>query len=112
MVKTIRSKECCHLSSLQKPIYDRIKGELKTLLRHGELIHYKAGQVIFYEGHLPCGFFFLKTGIVNAAHEECLLGLAHLIANTPYCTTCAAKSNVDVVFVGKSAVSKFLTEVL
>lgn len=109
---------CCPLDPKKEALYARISGSLDCLAESGNCLHYRKGQVIFYEGHHPCGFYFLKKGKISFLAESTpkgdkrpcrphdrLLGLAHLISDTPYCATCTAAEDVDIFFVPKSAVT-------
>lgn len=111
---------CCSASKTDKARYCQIKRKLTYLISKGSLIHFKKGQVLFYEGHLPCGFYLLKKGEVSLFHtctngpskedseQDRLLGLVHLLSNTPNCFTCRAEDNVQVIFFPKVLVLEFL----
>ncbi|HLG18440.1 MAG TPA: cyclic nucleotide-binding domain-containing protein [Bdellovibrionota bacterium] len=75
---------------------------------------YKAGQVLFYRGHLPYGLFVIHEGAVELRITEkdlhaplkagpgAMLGLASLVANQPYPLTALVVNDVLVSFTEKS----------
>ena len=78
-------------------------------VKEGELLHFKKGQVLFYEGHLPFGFFLLNKGtVLPPPMEDKTLGLLHLLSGTPYCSTCTAASDIEVLFFPKTLVFSHL----
>ena len=104
-----KPKPCCEPSEKILPIYQRIKNHLKKLISQGEMLHFKEGQVIFYDGHLPTGFFLLQEGRVSPEwFADNLLGLTHLLENNPYCITCKAATDVIIHFIPKATVLHFL----
>lgn len=119
----MQSSHCCRPSPKQEKAYNRLRDSLDQLINDGNPVHYRKGQVIFYEGHHPCGFYLLKEGRVSLKEsaagtrpkihptEDKLLGLVHLLSETPYCSTCTAEEDVDVVFIPKTAVMQRYNEV-
>lgn len=112
---------CCVISGREEKIYESIKDHLEEIKSQGENLSYAKGQVVFYEGHSPFGFFLLKKGEVVLSSEvdspglvggrkkhDNFLGLVHLVSDTPYCTTCKAMGDVEVVFYPKSVLLAFL----
>lgn len=112
---------CCAISDREEKIYESIKDHLEEIKSQGENLSYAKGQVVFYEGHSPFGFFLLKEGEVILAPETAssasasgkkrhdkFLGLVHLVSDTPYCATCKAMGEVEVVFYPKSVLLEFL----
>lgn len=110
---------CCPIGTGPSP--DRnLLDHLKKLTGQGDRLHFAKGQFLFYQGHEPYGLFWLKKGVVVCLKEktgsrelECrephdkLLGLAHLLSETPYCASCRAEGNVEVVFLPKQVVFEF-----
>ena len=47
-----------------------IVNDLGKLVQAEERLGFKKGQMIFYEGHKPCGIFVLKTGFVRLFRME------------------------------------------
>ena len=118
----MQSSHCCRPSPKQEKVYSRLYESLDRLIRDGNAVHYRKGQVIFYEGHHPCGFYLLKEGRVSLKEstagsrpkmhptEDKLLGLVHLLSETPYCSACTAEEDVDIIFVPKTIVLQYLDE--
>ena len=118
----MQSSYCCRPGPKQEKAYNHLCNSLDRLINDGNPVHYRKGQVIFYEGHHPCGFYLLKQGRVSLKESEAgarpkmhptedkLLGLVHLLSETPYCSTCMAEDDVDVVFIPKAAVIQHLDE--
>lgn len=112
---------CCPTTVGEKTLIEKVLGHLPQLTAHAGEVHYKKGQVLFYEGHYPCGLFVLQSGEIwfskislwgkteeRKSGEKNLLGVHHLITNTPHCITAQAKTNVVVLFIPKATVLDFL----
>ncbi len=108
---------CCKKSLIDKKTYGEVMTHLTELESRGETLHFKEGQILFYKNHIPYGFFQLKKGKVTLANsvletlsvgtdpdQLLLIGLNHLLSKTPYCATCTAKTEVEVLFVPKSVI--------
>lgn len=72
---------------------------------------FQKGQVLFYEGHIPFGFFVIKEGKVGFSSGksqnetvEQVVGIQNVLSETPYSATCTAQTLVRAVFVPKSTV--------
>ncbi len=82
-----------------------VKRQLRKWLKGGEVLHFKKGQVLFYEGHQPFGFFLISEGaVVPTPLEDKTMGLFHLLTDTPYCSTCTAASDLSALFFPKAFV--------
>lgn len=108
----VQPNQCCLPNPEIQSVYDEIRDEIPGL--GGEILHYKKGQVLFYAGHQPFGFFILKNGKLilkppsrkkkkREVPQDRILGLSHLLTDTPYCYTCQAASDVEVVFFPKAS---------
>lgn len=78
-------------------------------------IVYQCGQVLFYEGHMPCGLFVIKEGKVELSNRVSLndfdfpaLGFQNLLSQTPYGATCTATTVVKAVFLAKTVVQDII----
>ena len=113
---------CCGTTAWEKKILKEVENHLEELLAKSGEMHYKKGQVIFYEGHYGYGFFVLREGDIAlsrvtiqggiedlTAPSKKIFGLFHLVTNTPHCATAHAVTNSIVSFVPKSTVLEFLT---
>lgn len=90
------------------------------ILPEGISVHYKEGQFLFYEGHMPCGFYLIKKGTasffqtcsnsseIKEKNPDKLIGLVHLLSKTPHCCSCKAEEDVEVLFFPKQTVLNFL----
>ncbi|MBI2343592.1 MAG: cyclic nucleotide-binding domain-containing protein [Deltaproteobacteria bacterium] len=100
-----------------------IENALPSLLPQGERLHFRGGQVLFYAGHLPTGLFWLQSGDVEFTqpksktahptlppHHKKLLGIYHLVEEASHEQTCAAKTDVDVIFLPKILVMNLLEQ--
>lgn len=113
---------CCQPGPKEEKRYNRLRDSLDRMMRDGNPVHYRKGQVVFYEGHHPCGVYFLKKGKVSLNESAAggdtkihptadkLLGLMHLLSDTPYCSTCTAEDEVDTIFIPKATVLHCLDE--
>lgn len=111
---------CCPIGA-GGPLPDRnFLDHIKRLTGQGDRLHFAKGQFLFYQGHEPYGLFWLKKGTVVCLREKMgpqttacrephnkLLGLAHLLSETPYCASCRAEGDVEVVFLPKHVVFEF-----
>jgi len=82
----------------------------------GHRLTFKEGQVLFYEGHFPYGFYILNAGAVlfqcegglcSKSHHEFwgekrVIGLEPFLKNIPYSCTCLADSSCELVFISKT----------
>lgn len=111
---------CCKITEKEKKVLEEILKQMSEILSQNDPLHYKKGHIIFYEGHNPLGFYFLKKGEIALSRtglqedQEIIstfnngpFGLFHLLTNTPHCATATAKTNVEVFFVPKSVVLYF-----
>lgn len=112
---------CCVLTQSEKDEIKNLEKNLDTIATCGGVVHYQKSHIIFYEGHIPYGFYILKRGEVQLSrttmagnkvalpdNSKNIFGLFHLITNTPYCATAQAKSDAEMIFVPKSVVLEFL----
>jgi CRP-like cAMP-binding protein len=88
------------------------------LCSRGDRLNFKKGQVLIYEGHVPFGVFVLKNGAVSFSSlqgncpqshvqegsEGQIIGFEELLGATPYCCTCTAESDCEVIFISKTLV--------
>lgn len=88
----------------------------EVLLKEGQPLLFRKGQVIFYEGHQPYGLFVLKEGNVHFTHGNCscdeehqwaspkglVLGLRPFFDGSAFNCTCTANENCRAVFISKT----------
>lgn len=112
---------CCGINEAERILAEKVQVGLDDLAVHGKRCRYRKGQVLFYGGHLPCGMYILTRGsvvlsrtalqgeeskrITNSKHP---LGLLHLIAGTPFCTTATAGGQTEVLFISKAKFLNFV----
>lgn len=112
---------CCFVAGGEEKWMGKVREHLDALIQKSGEVHYKKGQILFYEGHYPHGFFVVKKGEVSLfqttlfgnhkdleSTQDNVLGLYHLITNTTHCATAQATTNVIVTFIPKSLVIDFL----
>ncbi len=112
---------CCSHLALNQNVLENVKKLLKSNLAKAEIITYQTGQVLYYQGHDPCGVYWVENGNCNLTHQSLInskttnyeannefLGLFHLIQNTPYCTSCTADETFKVYFFPKVMVQKWM----
>lgn len=99
-----------------------LKNKWNEICSQAQLLSFRKGQTLFYEGHAPYGVFVIKSGKVqysqggNACAQEHIwnspqgevIGLYHLFSNTPYCCTGNAASDCETLFVSKTQLAHFL----
>jgi CRP-like cAMP-binding protein len=104
----------------------------ETLIGEGKKLAFKKGQVLFYEGHEPYGVFVLEKGAViynrknengddivlsceDDSHDKIcrehlvqslskgrVLGLGPFLKDQPFCCTCQANDDCEVIFISKT----------
>lgn len=112
---------CCGVTPWERKMIELVLSHVNTLTALGGEVRFQKGHAIFYEGHLPYGFYVLKKGSVGLSRVTLtglredltnegkdVFGLFHLLTNTPHCAMGTAKSDVQMVFVPKAAVLDFL----
>ena len=101
---------------MEERLTSRLARQWEKLLREGQELDFKKGQVLFYEGHAPYGVFVVGSGEVRFKRGErpCagnhlwsspsgkVLGLDHFFDDTPYCCTCLAATDCTMTFISKS----------
>lgn len=97
-----------------------VSDHLESLSAEGVPLSFRDGQVLFYEGHFPFGFFYIKKGQAVFTRETSkgesdpvpttcnVIGLCHLIGDSKYCATCRAEGDLEVLFFPKKVVMDFL----
>lgn len=109
---------------MKEGVLHKIQNHWPQLKKQGQVIHYKKGQVLFYEGHLPYGIYVLKSGdlFFSRSEQKCVeehwsqmvedrvLGIENVLSQNPYLCTCKAKTDCDVIFISKAQFSSYLLE--
>ena len=107
---------CCQRTLKDHPTYALIKSNLELLKAQGEKLSFRPGQMLFYEGHNPCGFFVVTRGSVVLEKEgvpcgspsasgqawDGIIGLCQLMAGAPYMVSCKARDEVELLFYSKA----------
>ncbi len=97
-------------------ILSSLKGHWGHLLKEGQELTFKKGQVLFYEGHNPYGLMVLRSGKVSFQEgaDPCrgehmvpvakgeVIGVEPFFSESPYCCTCVATEDCRVTFIPKS----------
>ncbi len=111
--ESIRKKKKTGLKTILQKIFTR----WDELCAQGERASFHRGQILFYKGHLPAGLFVLYAGSVSfktskikkvMTQTPSILGLHELVKDAPHSTTCFAKSDVESIFIPKSALLSYL----
>ena len=90
--------------------------ERQMLLDHGDLLTFKKGKLIFYEGGIPTGVFLIESGkakiyktgldgkdqIFYIYKSGDLLGYHALLCNEHYEDSCEALEESKILFISKS----------
>lgn len=101
-----------------------IQARLDELLKGGQELTFRKGQVLFYEGHIPYGVFVIRSGGVNFVQGETpcegehlwpssrgkVVGLRHVIDGTPSCCTSMATEDCEATFISKTLILPYLYE--
>lgn len=107
---------------MDEKILRSLKKKWPSLVKQGQPLKFHKGQVLFYEGHDPYGVFVVQTGKIrfermerNLCGEEHLwtapqgevIGLQPFFDEHPYCCSCLALSDCEVLFIPKSQLLSF-----
>lgn len=99
---------------------EKFDRQWKDFLSRGQVLNFKKGQVLFYEGHFPCGVFILLTGKVSILdkqgheHKEIslplyqTLGIDLLLTAQPYSFTAMCQSDTSALFLSKTILHEIL----
>ena len=102
---------CCEAVANSHPPFEEVLQCVEQIAKGITSVGYKEGQTIFYQGHIPYGLFIIKKGKVHLTNHKtevagddslpAILGWAHLLKETPYCSSCVAKTDVHAIFLPK-----------
>jgi CRP-like cAMP-binding protein len=92
---------------------DRFVQTWRELVRQSTPLDVKKGQVLFYEGHAPCGVYVIASGTLKLKREEDghfvgslalfqPIGLDLLAGNIPYPYSAIAETDAKAYFIAKS----------
>lgn len=111
---------CCKKGKKNAKEFFFLEKRIKGLLHLFKKVRFKAGQILYYRGQDPCGVYALLKGNINLMKanrtsrslpfHDCVLGLNHMVSETPYCSTAIAADAVEVVFLPKSEILKLMQE--
>ncbi len=93
------------------------------LIRGGQALTFRKGQVLFYEGHIPYGVFVIESGKVRfqTGNKTCsddhlkesrqgkVLGLKHFRTEAPFCCTCVCETDCQLIFISKTQLMETLS---
>ncbi|MBL7686349.1 MAG: cyclic nucleotide-binding domain-containing protein [Deltaproteobacteria bacterium] len=101
---------------MREKFCEQIKEKIEALIPSAQVLHYKKGQILFYEGHDPYGLYILKRGRVlferggaPVSSEKHFLSLKegqaihiqNMIRQSPYDCTCKASIDCEFLFISK-----------
>lgn len=108
------------------PFTDEHKEQIEAFLTHwsqiikrGTPVDLKKGQILFYEGHMPCGVYIVTKGVVclvkESPNNEIIkigtvglsqpIGLDLLQHNLPYPHTAIVEKEMQGFFVSKASLT-------
>lgn len=99
---------------------DKFEKQWKDFLSTGQVIKLKKGQIVFYEGHFPCGVFILLSGKVAILSQEDqeqdeimiplyqTIGIDLMLTGQPYPFTAVCKTDVITLFLSKTILQETL----
>jgi len=105
---------------MQASQFKTITRQWAALVHMGKLLHFSAGQVLFYEDHNPYGVHVLHSGKVHFTKDQSpcepeaswmsdegeVFGLDHVLEGTPYSYTCIADTDCQVTIISKSNITE------
>ncbi len=103
--------------------YSILRKRWKDIVALGEALTFRAGQVLFYEGHEPYGIFVILSGLVEEVNsgKDCgrefwsspqgqVLGLSHILNGSPLCCTAVAATDCEVLFIPKTLLEPYFQQ--
>lgn len=103
----------------ERDLQQQLATRWERLLEEGELLTFRKGQVLSYEGHHPLGVFVIRSGKVAFTQKgvACgekhtwsspkgdVIGLEAVAKEEPLCCTATAKSDCKVVFLSRKLIT-------
>lgn len=92
----------------------KVEKSWMDFLSAGQIIRFKKDQVVFYQGHNPCGVYILLSGSVFLVDQELncpnpiplplyqTIGIDLILCNQPYALTAVCQSDAVTLFLSKS----------
>lgn len=109
--------ECSKMVDLQ-----HLQQALLILKGVGEPVSFRAEQTMLYQGHVPVGCFLLGDGELDCKRQDqsgvisidpCerrLVGLLHLLNQTPLCSSVVARTRVTTLFFARPFILELLAK--
>lgn len=103
-------------------IIQKLESQWSKLKKQAQALHFKKGQILFYEGHLPYGIYLIESGKLVfrkdektcfkehefRIHKDRVIGLHTLLDNLSNECSCEAETECNLLFVSKTQLSHFL----
>lgn len=99
--------------------FQRVKKYLADLVQAEERLNYKAGQILFYEGHQPYGIYVLRKGRIRLfskqnGEEDLLkiveppqvLGESEFLESKPFGYSAKAETDVSISFFSRASIKQ------
>jgi len=102
--------------------FERLQKALLMLKGAGEPVSFRAGQTLLYQDHVPVGCFLLEHGEWDCERQDqsgvlstdpCerrLVGLLHLLNQTPLCSSVVARTRVTTIFFARPFILELLAK--
>lgn len=119
-VKTACELSCKKSDLQQLKSLKMLQEQVLNCAQKGQQISFAEGQIVFYEGHFPIGYFILKQGILRLEtwdsqqklksselvfpQENRILCLWHHFHKQALCSRCISHTESNVVFIAKSLI--------
>ncbi|PIR25713.1 MAG: hypothetical protein COX62_04215 [Deltaproteobacteria bacterium CG_4_10_14_0_2_um_filter_43_8] len=117
---------CCKQQNRQDSPAKALTERISELKEKGETILFRPKHVLFYEGHFASGCFILEEGTLKIEKtqgelmpakkllipQKHLIGLWHLLSDTPLCSSCIAQTKVKAIFIPKTLIISLVDSLL
>lgn len=104
-------------------VLETLSNQWDDLLKQGQVMTFRKGQVIFYEGHQLYGIFVLQEGDVKFSQreepavdshrslfrDEDVIGMDLFFNEAPSCCTCTAAKDCRVTLLSKTQLLPFFS---
>lgn len=110
---------------MKKWIISYLSTQWPNLIDQATQLHFRRGQILFYEDHQPYGLLVVFSGKIKLdcnkkrmrteeiyqMPQGLLIGIPPLLEISAYCCTGIALTDCEVIFISKTSLAPFLDKV-
>lgn len=109
---------------MEKELQAHLSSHWEWLLTASQPLSFQKGQTLFYSGHKPYGLYIVKSakvrfepgGLPCSGHHVWkspkgdVLGAEPFFEDKPFCCSCVAQEDCEILFLPKSQLERFFPE--